>query len=155
MPTGPTHTAAMEQALDAAATLCLRSGAQLTPLRRSVLALVLASDGPATAYQLLDRLKETRRGAAPPTIYRALEFLQGQNLVHKVERLNAFIACTDAGHPHPVQFLICNSCGTVAEVEDTGVSAALAHAAAEKGFHPAHAVVELDGTCSACTLNDG
>ncbi len=143
---------AIEAQLDAAARACARQGAQLTELRRSVLALILAAEGPSTAYQLLDRLKGTRKGAVPPTIYRALDFLMEQRLVHKIECLNAFIACTMADHDHhAVQFLICRSCGTVAEIDDHAVARALEYAAERAGFHPGHAMVELDGTCAACT----
>ncbi len=141
----------IEAQLEAAAEACLRHGARLTELRRHVLGLVLDAEAPPTAYQLLDRLRATRKGAAPPTIYRALDFLMAQRLVHKVERLTAFVACTGAAHrQHAVQFLICRRCGTVAEIEDSGVAAALAHAAARAGFQPGNAVIELDGTCAAC-----
>jgi len=141
--------------LDAAAASCTRRGAQLTELRRHVLGLVLEADGPLTAYQLLDRLKETRGSAAPPTVYRALQFLMEQGLVHRLERLNAFIPCADAGdasghHHHPVQFLICRKCGRVAEIDDPAISEALARAAERQGFHPGTVVVELEGTCAAC-----
>lgn len=142
----------VEAQLDAAAQACAQNGAQLTELRRSVLALILRAEGPLTAYQLLDRLKEIRSSAVPPTIYRALEFLIEQRLIHRIERLNAFILCTEAGHHHhDVQFLICRKCGTVAEIEDDAISQALGHAAERKGFHPGIAMVELDGTCAACT----
>ena len=149
-PADPLHET--NAALEAAHDQCDRNGAQLTPLRRSVLALVLQSQGPATAYQLLDRLKLTRPGAAPPTIYRALDFLVEQKLIHRIERLNAFIPCTGAphAHAHAAQFLICTTCGAVAEIEDASVTRALAHAAAAQGFHPAQATVELNGTCAAC-----
>ena len=141
----------IEAQLDAAAELCTRQGAQLTKLRRLVLSLILQAESPSTAYQLLDRLKETRKGAVPPTIYRALDFLIEQRLVHKLERLNAFIFCSEAGpHHHAAQFLICRKCGTVAEIEDNAVSKALEHAAGRKGFHPGNAVIELDGTCATC-----
>src|SRR5579863_5300595 len=104
--------------LEMAAEACARRGAQLTELRRQVLGLILEADGPLTAYQLLDRLRETRKGAVPPTIYRALDFLMAQRLIHKLERLNAFIPCAESGHQHAVQFLICRQCGRVAEIED-------------------------------------
>jgi Fur family zinc uptake transcriptional regulator len=142
--------------LDHAAAICAAQGAQLTTLRRCVLDLVFQADGPLTAYQLLDRLKQTRKNAAPPTIYRALDFLQAQGLIHKVERLNAFIPCLETGHHHhgdqhhAVQFLICKQCGTVAEIEDETVAKALQAAAAAHGFTPGNAVVELDGICAAC-----
>jgi len=143
--------AQIEARLDAAAEVCAGNGAQLTELRRSVLDLILQADGALTAYRLLDRLQETRKGAVPPTIYRALDFLLKQGLIHRVERLNAFVPCSDAGqHRHVAQFLICSACGTVAEIEDHAVAQALARAAARAGFHPGNAVVEIDGTCAAC-----
>ena len=132
--------------------LCMTNGAKFTALRRSVLTLVLEGSSPLTAYQLLDQLKETHKSAVPPTVYRALDFLIENRLVHKIERLNAFIPCNDADHDHhDVQFLICAKCGTVAEIEDHAVSRALAKAAEKQGFHPSNAMVELDGTCGACT----
>jgi Fur family zinc uptake transcriptional regulator len=141
----------VEERLEAAAGRCRETGAQLTALRRAVLALILAAEGPVTAYQLLDQLKVTRKGAVPPTIYRALDFLIANRLVHRIERLGAFIPCAEAEHAHEdVQFLICGRCGTVAEIEDSGVAAALARAAEREGFTPRHAMVELDGTCALC-----
>ncbi len=143
---------AIGAALDAALVACARKGIQFTDLRRQVMRLILEADGPLTAYQLLARLKESRSNATPPTIYRVLDFLLQEHLIHKVERLNAFIPCieTNHAHGHPVQFLICRQCGAVAEIEDAAVSAALQHAALGKGFHPGHATVEVEGTCAAC-----
>lgn len=143
---------AIEAQLAAASAACAASGTKLTPLRRAVLELILAADGPLTAYQLLDRLRATRQGAVPPTIYRALDFLLGQKLIHRVESLNAFISCNAAGHhAHDVQLLICRHCGAVAEVEDAAVAHALHLVAEVHGFHPGSVVVEMKGTCAACT----
>jgi Fur family zinc uptake transcriptional regulator len=144
------EAAAVGTQLDAAAQGCAGRGAQLTVLRRLVLRLLLEADGPVTAYQLLDRLRETRKAAVPPTIYRALNFLIEQRLIHKVERLNAFVPCVEAGREHSVQFLICRQCGTVAEIEDSATSQALENAAERQGFHPRDTVVEIEGTCAAC-----
>lgn len=142
---------AIEAQLDAAARACADAGARLTALRRDVLALILAAEGPLTAYQLLDRLKQSRTGAVPPTIYRALDFLLAQRLIHRVESLNAVIPCIEGGqHAHAVQFLICRRCGTVAEIDDAAVSHALQEVAERRGFRPNHAVVEVAGTCAAC-----
>ncbi len=136
--------------LDRAAEACARQSAQFTELRRRVLSLILEAEAPLTAYQLLDRLRETRKGAVPPTVYRALDFLMEQGLIHKIERLNAFIPCVESGHRHPVQFLICRQCGTVAEIEDHAAAQALEHAAEREGFHAHNTVVEIEGTCAAC-----
>ncbi len=141
----------IEGRLDEAATACARDGVRFTELRRETLALILTAEGPIGAYDLLDRLKQTRRSAAPPTIYRALDFLLAQGLIHRVERLNAFIGCPDGGHhAHPVQFLICRSCGAVAELEDRGVTEAIEQAASAKGFRPALTTIEVEGMCAGC-----
>ncbi len=137
--------------LASAEQLCAKHGTQLTALRREVLELILRAEAPVTAYQLLDQLREIRKSAVPPTVYRALDFLLANRLIHRIERLNAFIPCAETDHEHnDVQFLICRKCGAVTEIEDHGISSALAKAAAAHGFHPAQAIVELDGVCAAC-----
>ena len=141
----------VELQLERAGAICLQQGSQLTELRRRALRLIVEAESALTAYQLLDRLQETRKGAVPSTVYRALDFLMEQGLVHKVERLNAYIPCVDLEHRHhAAQFLICKKCGTVAEIEDSEVSWALDRAVAKQGFRPDSAVVELTGLCAAC-----
>lgn len=140
--------------LDQAAEACAAKGGKLTDIRRSVLALIIDARGPVGAYALLDQLKAERANAAPVTVYRALDFLMENGLIHKIERLNAFVACTEHGdhehHEHSVQFLICRTCGTVAEMEDHGIAAAVTKAAGKSGFRPDHATVEVEGTCGTC-----
>lgn len=101
---------------------------------------------------MLDRLKSAKANATPNTVYRALEFLREHGLVHRLERLNAFVGCTEGGdHAHDAaQFLICVKCGVVTELEDHGISHAVADAAEAAGFKPRHATVEVDGICAAC-----
>jgi Fur family zinc uptake transcriptional regulator len=142
----------IEHRLERAAEACAEEGGRLTDIRRQVLALVLRSGEPVGAYTLLDQLKAKKANATPATIYRALEFLQAHGLIHRLERLNAFIGCADAGehHHHAVQFLICRTCGSVAEMEDFGIAEAVARAAERTGFRPALATVEVEGTCAAC-----
>ncbi|WP_439552717.1 transcriptional repressor [Falsiroseomonas sp.] len=147
----------VEAILDRAAATCLARGAQLTELRRQVLRLVLDSVQPIGAYALLDRLRGERRGAAPPTVYRALDFLIEQGLIHKIERLNAFVGCAEEpghghthAHPHPHQFLICGRCGSTAEVCDEAVAGAVAAAAGRLGFQVHRTTVEVEGICAQC-----
>lgn len=143
-----------ESALDAAAKACAARGAQLTPLRRTVLGLVQQSPVPIGAYALLDRLRTDRGGAAPPTVYRALDFLLAQRLVHRLEKLNAFVAChvhaCGADHDHPAQFLICARCGGVTELEESAITRAVEAAAARAGFRAERAMIEVEGTCVRC-----
>lgn len=154
--------AAVEAMLDHAAAACLRRGAQLTELRRQVLRLVLEAEQPVGAYALLDRLKASRAGAAPPTVYRALDFLREQGLIHRVERLNAYVGCVEATshpedcgcgaeHDHPHQFLICTRCGATEEISDPPTSRALEAAAKRHGFVLHRATVEAEGLCARCS----
>ena len=137
--------------LDRADGLCARRGARLTDLRRQVLGLILEARAPMGAYDLLESLRGHRRGAAPPTVYRALDFLMAQGLIHRVERLSAFVGCVAGDdHVHAAQFLICRDCGGVTELEDHGVADALAGAAARAGFSIAGATIEAEGRCSGC-----
>lgn len=143
--------AAVAALLDRADGICARRGARLTDLRRLVLGLILAAPAPVGAYDLLDRLRGHRRGAAPPTVYRALDFLMAQGLIHRVERLSAFVGCVAHDeHAHAAQFLICRDCGRVTELDDHGVTDALAEAAARAGFTIAGATVEAEGRCAVC-----
>jgi Fur family zinc uptake transcriptional regulator len=143
-----------ETLLDRAGQICAGRGAR-TDLRREVLGLILDSDGPTGAYDLLDRLRGSRGGAAPPTVYRALDFLQEQGLVHRLERLSAFVGCV-AHEPqeHAAQFLICRSCGRVTELEDHELAHALADAAERLGFTVGKATIEAEGQCAACASGD-
>jgi Fur family zinc uptake transcriptional regulator len=147
-----------EGLLDRAQAICEQRRANLTELRRHVLGLILDAASPTGAYELLDRLRQTRRGAAPPTVYRTLDFLLEQGLIHRVERLSAFVGCVAGctadpdgeSHTHAAQFLICRQCGRVVEMQDHHVSAVLARAAKDAGFSILSATVEAEGLCSTC-----
>jgi Fur family zinc uptake transcriptional regulator len=143
--------------LSHAGQICAQRGARLTDLRRQVLGLILDADGPTGAYDLLDRLRGTRRTAAPPTVYRALDFLLEQGLIHRVERLSAFVGCVAHGgeqHGHAAQFLICRRCRRVTEIDDHALAHALATAARRAGFTVGAATIEAEGLCDACAAAD-
>jgi Fur family zinc uptake transcriptional regulator len=91
------------------------------------------------------------KNPAPPTVYRALDFLLEQGLVHKLESLHAYVGCTHLDHPHASQFLICADCGEVAEVENPSVAESLKAAGQAIGFRTKRPVVELLGTCAQCS----
>jgi len=137
--------------LERAARVCSARGARLTPQRARALEVVLTADRPLTAYEILERMNEGGARPAPPTVYRALDFLLAQGLVHKLETLHAFVYCRHPEAPHDSQFFICNDCGEVDEVESSKVASSLAKAEAERGFHAERSVVEVVGTCADCT----
>ncbi len=133
-----------------ATALCAAAGVRLTPVRRRVLELIWRSHQPVGAYALLDVLRVEGWNAAPPTVYRALDFLMANGLVHRLETLNAFIGCPHAGQPHPQQYLVCEGCGSVTELADKGLAGQIAGVAAAAGFHPSRQILEIFGRCAAC-----
>lgn len=146
---GHDHRQCLTAALARAEQICREQGRRLTPLRRQVLQLVWSSHKPVGAYQLLERLQTSGR-AAPPTVYRALDFLQQMGLVHRLASLNAFIGCPHPGHPHHGPFLICRGCQTLVELSGAEVAAAIAECSAASGFDITDQTVEIHGLCPSC-----
>ena len=144
------HDRCVAAALDAAERLCKARGARLTKLRRRVLELVWSSHRPVGAYDLLRRLSRERDGAAPPTVYRALDFLLDQGLIHRIESRNAFVGCADPTRHHAGQFLLCADCGVAAELDDPAINEAIARRAAALGFVVEDRTIELRGLCPQC-----
>jgi Fur family zinc uptake transcriptional regulator len=144
------HGRCLDSALAKAEQACKARGLRLTPLRRRVLELIWGSHEPVKAYDALDRLRGEHKGAAPATVYRALEFLLRQGLVHKIESLNAYIGCGEPGHNTASQFLICHRCGEVAELDDDEVTALIAARAGKLGFAVDSQTIEVQGCCAKC-----
>ncbi|MEJ2321883.1 MAG: transcriptional repressor [Gammaproteobacteria bacterium] len=141
----------LARVLRQAEALCRERGVKLTEQRKTVLRLLCASEKPLSAYELLDLMRESVKNPAPPTVYRALDFLLEQGLVHKLESIHAYIGCSHPDHPHASQFLICAVCGEVADVEDRVIASSLKAAGKAAGFHTERPVVELLGTCAQCS----
>ncbi len=144
------HDDCISAALRAAEQVCREKGLRFTGTRRLVLELVWASHKPIGAYEILDKLNRQGRKAAPPTVYRALEFLIEAELVHRLDSLNAFIGCPDPGSSHAGQFLICRQCRSVAELDDDEISGLVGRKAAGHGFTAVRQMVEIEGLCPHC-----
>ncbi len=144
------HGRCVVEALATADRLCARRGARLTKLRRRVLELVWTSHVPVGAYDLLRRLGREYDGAAPPTVYRALDFLLGQGLIHRIESLNGFVGCVGPDQNHSGQFLICRDCGSALELSDPRIDRAISKGAAALGFAVERQTVEIAGLCPSC-----
>src|SRR5690606_7037653 len=145
------HDHCVSSALAEADTLCARQGVRLTTLRKRVLELVWQSHKPLGAYDILAVLsEEDGRKAAPPTVYRALDFLQENGLVHRIASLNAFIGCAHPRQAHQGQFLICKACHAAIELQQSAISQAIDASAAEVGFSVESQMVEVVGLCGTC-----
>jgi Fur family zinc uptake transcriptional regulator len=144
------HRACMADTLAAAETLAQSRGEKLTKLRHRVLEIVLESHRPAGAYDILGVLARDGGKPAPPTVYRALDFLRAQGFVHRIDSLNAFVACFAPANAHRSHFLLCRACGSAAEIEAAGLDSALASAAADARFAAERETVEITGLCADC-----
>ena len=148
---GHDHDRCSSDAMAIAEAQCLEHGRRLTPIRRQVLGVLLGSHKPLGAYEIMERLAPQGPRPAPITVYRALDFLRDNGLIHRIESRNAFVACVH-NHPSagPVVFLICERCGAVGEAASTSVAATLSAAARAVGFTPKSPVIEIGGICAHC-----
>ena len=157
------HDRCIADAMEEAKNYCKNNGLRWTPLRAQVLEVVWAHHKPVRAYDILDTLSEARSQAengegaphsrtrvAPPTVYRALDFLLEHGFVHRIDSLNAFIGCGEIGHTDNTYFLICHSCGEAAEIHDRALTEALSNCAARSNFAVSSETVEIAGTCPKC-----
>ena len=145
------HQQCIDQALRSADVICSRRGVRLTPLRRQVLRLLWSDHRAVKAYDLLDALRALAPAAKPTTIYRSLEFLLEQGLIHRIESLNAYVGCDHAEQEHDKLFLICDRCNKVEERTAASVMRALEQEHAAAGFHCARQTLEIHGTCAGCS----
>jgi Fur family zinc uptake transcriptional regulator len=151
--THSTPTPAITAKLRTAESLCMQRGKRLTPIRRKVLEILLIQHRSVKAYELLDLIRAVQPGAAPPTVYRALDFLVDEGLVHRLDAINAWTACLDAaGEPHDL-LVVCTRCGAVAELSDPALSQQLADKVAAAGFMLSGHETELRALCENCRIH--
>ena len=145
------HGRCTADALQHAERVCERRAQKLTPIRRQVLEALLSSHRPLGAYEVIEELAKKMPRPAPITVYRALDFLMENGLVHRIESRNAFLACAhDHDETAMVAFLICERCGLVGEIPVAPVAQSLHTSARATGFTPRMSIVEITGVCAHC-----
>ena len=179
----PFNAADVEARLRAAQDQCRADGVRFTPLRQQIYALILQADKPVGAYDLITQLqqmrlaeseankadggktdnskaadaksckKETQKNVAPPTVYRSLEFLLSENLIHQLTSINAYVPCCHPRAPHTAAFLICEQCQRVQECSSMPVQEIMSFAEQDVGFKVARSVIELSGYCQDCHIS--
>lgn len=145
-----THERCVSTALQKAQLLCEDKKLRFTDIRRKVLELVWKRHVPAKAYDILEALKDGDYSAKPPTVYRALDFLLQNRLIHKLYHQNAYIGCTHPREQHLCQLLVCTECGVVEESCDSKAANALWAVADKNAFHLRTPSIELQGLCCQC-----
>ncbi len=144
------HEHCVTEAIATAVQICRERGLRFTEQRRRVLELVWNGHKPVGAYDILNSLNRAGRKVAPPTVYRALDFLIEADLVHRLDSLNAFVGCPDPSSPHAGQFLVCRECRSVAELDDGDIDEIVRKRAAKLGFKALHQMLEIEGICCNC-----
>ena len=144
------HRKCVNAGLAAAERVCAEKAIRLTPVRRKTLEIWLREHRALGAYAILDQLREAGFGSQPPVAYRALEFLTDQGFAHKIERLNAFVACNLPDEDHSPAFMICRMCDAVAEAQAAPSQGELNDVARAAGFKIERTVVEVEGVCPLC-----
>lgn len=144
------HGACIADSVASVEAHCRAAGLQFTPVRRRVLEILLEEHHALGAYDILDRLRAEGFGSQPPVAYRALDFLVSNGFAHKIERLNAFVACAHPTEAHAPAFLICRECAAVAEGEAAPGRGTLGRLADDAGFEIERTVVEAEGLCPNC-----
>ncbi|MCP3719616.1 Fur family transcriptional regulator [Paraburkholderia sp. CNPSo 3281] len=158
---GRTHShvgvegASVESALAMAEAYCRERGEKLTPIRRKVLELLLASGRATKAYSLLDEMRQIHPGSAPPTVYRALDFLLSAGLIHRIESINAFAVCHDLTQCQHGILVVCQQCGNVTELHEPKLRQALVAQIEAAGYRLAGDGIELKGLCAQCQESQG
>lgn len=144
------HAACVRQALQIAETRCADEGLHFTKTRRRVLELLLEGHKAIAAYDILDKLVAEGLGSQPPVVYRALDFLVTHGFAHKIEKLNAFSACSQPGRCHSPAFMICQGCDGVMETQTEQSDVFFDKTAKKAGFRIEHMVIEAEGLCPDC-----
>ena len=151
LPPGHDHGRCSADAMARAEALCAERAQRLTASRRLVLETLASSHRPIGAYEIIERLADHGRRPAPITVYRALDFLVENGLVHRIESRNAFFACINRHDTGTMAvFFICESCGAVGEAPSVAVADALLAAATGAAFSPTTPVIEIAGICAHC-----
>ena len=145
------HSKCVDEAIAAATLVCREKGARFTYLRKRVLELIWTSHKPVGAYDILDMMNGSSDSrVAPMTVYRAIDFLIENGLVHRIASRNAYVGCRHPGATHEGQFLLCRHCGRFAEIEELAISEALSNGAKRAGFDAVSPLIEIEGRCRDC-----
>lgn len=147
------HTDDIDERIADISNMCAEQGLRFTSLRKQVLRLVMLAERPIGAYDVLAQLKQGNKPAAPPTVYRSLDFLLEHGFIHRLASINAYIPCCHPREPHEAAFLICQSCSSVQEFSKNPLFSELNELVEKDGFDIKHTTVEISGLCKACRMD--
>lgn len=143
--------------LSEAATLCESRGKRLTAIRAQVLGLMLQNERSLKAYELLEHMQSIHPSSKPATVYRALEFLEEEGFIHRLDAINGWTACQhihEEAHTHHDLLAVCTECGAVREISAPQINQQLHDLLAQEGFSQNAPQTEIRATCTNCQKKD-
>ena len=144
------HKQCIRNALREGEEICAKQHLRFTETRRRVLEIIWESHRPAKAYDILEKLSDGNTQTKPPTVYRALDFLLDNGMIHKINSLNAYVGCSHPSNQHQCHFLICTECDDVFECCNGTLDKAINSTADKTKFKPISSSVEIQGICHEC-----
>lgn len=144
------HKVCIEDAILNAELICKDNGIRFTAIRRKVFELIWKSHNPIKAYDILDFLQEENAAARPTTVYRSIDFLIENGLIHKLNRLSAYVGCAHPRKHNDCYFLICSSCGDITECCDSKITEIIIGSSSNLNFKTKNVTLEIEGICQNC-----
>ena len=144
------HKSCLSDALHIADKICQQKGLRFTSLRKIILEMIWSNHEPSKAYDILDKLKDVNLSAKPSTVYRTLDFLLENGLIHKLNSLNAYIGCSHPLEHNECFFLFCQECKEIKECCNKELAKAINQTASNNKFQPMNVILEIQGECQEC-----
>ena len=141
-----------DECMKHAEDVCQSKGDRLTDLRRNIFELLVKAEKPLKAYDIVEKMRDLGKRMHPTTIYRILDFLTSNGLVHRVDALNAYIACTKNHGDHPSLLFICSNCSKTAEIDDPVLCGSIHENLVKLGMSYNNSCIEVKGQCEHCAL---
>lgn len=145
------HNNCINKAIKNANDVCKKNFNNLTDLRKRVLEIILSSKHKAIkAYDILEKLKNDDFSNAPPTVYRALDFLIENKIIHKINSINAYFACYEKNKTNQCYFIICKKCSAINEYKSDVINLDIEKIAKKSKAKINSVNLEIEVECSDC-----
>ncbi len=144
------HKECSKRVIKNAKEVCHEGSLNLTPIRKKVLEIIASNHKPSRAYDILSKLKDGGFSDKPPTVYRALDFLIENKMVHKLSTINAYVACFNDEAEEVSCFLICEKCQDIEEFQDEAVIKAMTNIGKNKRINIKNVNLEISFRCDQC-----
>lgn len=147
------HQECSSKAINEAKNICQEYGLRFTDSRKEVFEKIIANHAPTKAYDILDELQKDNKNVKAPIVYRALDFLMENGLIHRLHSFNSYVKCSHPKKHNHCYFMICNKCNSIEECCSLNLSKDIEKIGKSKQFKIENVAIEIEGTCFECLEN--